>query len=100
MFGRETAVTLVGLAAAACTTGAFAPQAVRVWRLKSAREISLTTFVAFTVGTVAWLGYGLLIGSIPVIAANSATFVLALAIVALTVKYRAARRPGPARPVD
>jgi len=85
--------TLIGSIAAVCTTGAFVPQVVRVWRLKSAGEISLTTFSVFAVGTGVWLVYGLFIGSIPVILANAVTLLLALTIVALKLRFdRAARR--------
>jgi len=86
--------TLVGSVAAVCTTGAFVPQVVRVWRLKSAGEISLTTFSVFAFGTLVWLVYGLLIGSVPVILANAVTLVLALTIVLLKLNYdRSEGRP-------
>jgi MtN3 and saliva related transmembrane protein len=91
--------TLVGSVAAVFTTGAFVPQVVRVWRLKSAGQISLTTFLAFALGTSVWLVYGILIDSIPVIAANAVTLVLSLAIVVLKLNYdRAARRGSPTAP--
>ena len=79
--------TLIGSVGAVCTTGAFVPQVVRVWRLKRADEISLATFLAFAVGTSVWLVYGFLIDSIPVIVANGATLVLALTIVVLKLSY-------------
>jgi len=79
--------TALGLFAAAGTTGAFVPQVTRVWRLKSAAEISLATFVVFSVGTAAWLGYGLLIGSLPVLVANAVMLVLALLMVGLKVRF-------------
>lgn len=79
--------TLIGSVGAVCTTGAFVPQVVRVWRLKRADEISLVTFLAFAVGTSVWLVYGFLIDSIPVIVANGVTLVLALTIVVLKLSY-------------
>jgi len=82
---------LIGSVAAVCTTGAFVPQVVRVWRLKSAQEISLATFSAFAVGTFVWLVYGLVIGSLPVILANAVTLVLALTIVLLKLNYDRSR---------
>jgi MtN3 and saliva related transmembrane protein len=86
--------TIVGLVAAGCTTGAFLPQVVRLWRLKSAAEISLATFLVYSIGTSLWLIYGLEIGSLPVIAANGATVVLSLTMVALKLVYdRAEGRP-------
>ena len=85
----------IGGVAAVCTTVAFAPQLVRVWRLRRADEISLATFLLFSAGTVFWIGYGLLIGSIPVILANVGILVLALAILVLKVKWEhGAPTPG------
>ena len=92
-------VTLVGSVAAVCTTGAFVPQVVRVWRLKRAEEISLATFLLFGVGTAVWLVYGLFIGSAPVIVANGITLVLALVIVAFKLDYDRHPRVAPQPPV-
>jgi len=78
---------LVGSVAAVCTTAAFVPQVVKVWRLKSAEDISLVTFLVFAVGTAIWLAYGWLIASIPVILANAVTLVIALTIVGLKLNY-------------
>lgn len=78
---------LVGSVAAVCTTSAFVPQAIRVWRLKRADEISLVTFSVFSLGTLVWLLYGLLIDSTPVIAANVVTLAIAIVIVALKLRY-------------
>jgi len=94
MISSVWSTTLVGSFAAICTTGAFVPQVARVWRLKSAGEISLATFVVFSVGTTAWLVYGLSIGSLPVTAANAVTLVLALMMVALKLNYDRSGRAG------
>jgi MtN3 and saliva related transmembrane protein len=77
----------IGLIAAFSTTTAFVPQLLRVWRLKSARDISLQMFLLFSFGEVMWLVYGLLIRSTPVILANVVTLALALAILALKLRY-------------
>jgi len=71
----------MGYVAAACTTFAFVPQAVRVWRTRSADDISLTMYLTTIVGVCLWIAYGLRIHSTPLIAANVTTLALALAIV-------------------
>ena len=81
------AVETIGFVAAFCTTAAFVPQLVRVLRLRSAREISLPTFLLFSVGVFLWLLYGLSIGSKPVIASNAVTLVLSVSILVLKVRY-------------
>jgi len=85
----------IGGVAAVCTTVAFAPQLLRVWRLKRADEISLATFALFSVGTVLWTTYGFLIDSLPVILANGSTVVLAVAILALKLKWDRGRDASP-----
>ncbi len=73
--------------AAICTTGAFVPQVVHVWRRKSAKDISFGMYSILVVGVLLWLIYGVLIHSWPVILANAATLVLALAILLLKIWY-------------
>lgn len=89
------AVTLVGSVAAICTTAAFVPQVIRVWRLRRADEISLVTFLVFAFGTLVWLVFGLLIGSLPIILANGVTLVLAWMIVILKLSYERTPRATP-----
>ncbi len=80
-------VEIIGFAAAFCTTVAFVPQLVRVVRLRSARDISLPTFLMFSVGVLLWLLYGLYTGSRPVIASNAVTLVLSVSILILKLRY-------------
>jgi MtN3 and saliva related transmembrane protein len=85
-FGRP-AVEDLGFVAAFCTTAAFVPQLVRVIRLRSARDLSLPTFLLFSVGVLLWLIYGLYAGSRPVIASNVVTLVLSVSILVLKLRY-------------
>jgi len=77
----------IGSVAAVCTTASFLPQLIRVWQRKSARDISLSMFLLFSLGVAGWLVYGFGIGSGPVIAANGITLVLAVAILVLKLRY-------------
>lgn len=84
--------TLIGYAAAVCTTVAFVPQLLRVWQRRTARDISLSMFLVFSIGELFWLLYGIFIHSLPVILANAITLLLALAI--LTLKLYFDRKPS------
>ncbi len=77
----------IGFVAAFLTTAAFVPQLMRVMKLRSAREISLGTFLMFSVGVFMWLIYGIYTGSRPVIASNVVTLVLSVSILILKLKY-------------
>jgi len=77
----------IGFVAAFCTTAAFVPQLLRVIKLRSAKEISLGTFLLFSTGVALWLLYGLYTGSRPVVVSNLVTLVLSLSILYLKLRY-------------
>ena len=76
----------VGLIAACLTTSAYLPQAFRIWRSRSARDVSLVMYVMMTSGTVLWLAYGLLVGSLSLIAANVAGLLMVGSVLVLKVQ--------------
>ncbi len=79
-------ITLIGLAAAFCTTIAYLPQVLQTWRTRSTKDLSLPMFAVMTTGVFLWLVYGLLVRDVPLIAANGVTLVLSGTI--LTFKLR------------
>lgn len=79
---------VLGFIAGVLTTVAFVPQVLKIWRSKQAHDISLGMFVLFSIGVALWIAYGILIGSTPVILANSVTLTLALLILALKLYFR------------
>ena len=79
---------LVSSAAATLTTAAFLPQALHIIRYKDTRAISLIMYVAFGAGVALWMLFGLLIGNLPIIISNAITLGLALAIIAMKLKYK------------
>lgn len=80
-------VTILGLAAATLTTFSFAPQLGKVWRTKSAADLSYGMLGAFSLGVFLWLLYGLIREDLAIIVANLVTLVLSGAILALKVYY-------------
>lgn len=70
----------IGSIAGCLTTVAFVPQVYRIWRTRSARDVSLHTYVVFTIGVALWLVYGILRREPPIIAWNAVTLALAGAI--------------------
>ncbi len=80
-------VTLIGLAAAFCTTAAFLPQVVRTWQTRSTKDLSLGMFLVMTTGVLLWLIYGLFLHDVPLIAANGVTFLLSGTILYFKLRY-------------
>ncbi len=81
-------ITLLGMIAGAMTTIAFLPQLFKVWRSKSAKDISMTWLVIFSSGVFLWLIYGLLLGQLPIVLANAVTLSLTGVILGFKLKYR------------
>ncbi len=78
----------IGFFAAFCTTFAFLPQAIKVYKTRSTKDISLYMFLIFTIGVLSWLLYGLIINDWPVILANAVTLVLSFFILIYKLKYK------------
>jgi MtN3 and saliva related transmembrane protein len=77
----------MGFIAAACTTFAFVPQVLRVWRTRSADDISLAMYVVMVAGILIWIVYGARIHSAPLVAANAVSLVLAGAVLVGKLKF-------------
>ena len=81
-------ITALGIIAAALTTIAFIPQLLKIWKTKSAKDISLAMFLIFCTGVFLWMIYGILRNDLPVMIANLLVFAQALVILVLKIKYK------------
>ncbi len=86
-------IDLLGFVAAFCTTAAFIPQVIKVWRERSAAGVSLGMYCIFCFGVLLWLIYGLIIHAWPLAINNGITLLLASSV--LVMKWRF-ERPMPA----
>jgi len=77
----------IGSLAAFLTTLSFVPQAWLSFKTRDVSGVSLGMYSAFTVGVALWLVYGVLLGSWPMVIANSITLVLALMILGMKLVY-------------
>ena len=80
-------VTILGFVAGTLTTAAFIPQVIKIWKTRSTKDISLGMFIILCTGLFLWVVYGILIKSLPVVAANAVSLVLALSILVLKIKH-------------
>ena len=77
----------LGLIAGAITTISFLPQVIRIFKLKSAHEISLTFTILFLIGISCWLAYGFYLRLTPIILWNAISGILALTLIYAKLKY-------------
>jgi MtN3 and saliva related transmembrane protein len=80
-------IDFVGASGAVLTTLCWLPQVLKVIREKETRALSLPATVAFSLGVVLWLVYGLAIGDWPLIGSNAATLALMAPILAMKLRY-------------
>jgi MtN3 and saliva related transmembrane protein len=79
--------TLLGYSAGFLTTIAFVPQVFKIWKSRSAEDVSLPTFIAFTIGVGLWLVYGFVKQEPPMIVWNGVTLILAAAILVMKIRF-------------
>lgn len=80
-------IEALGYLAGGLSTIAFLPQAIKTWKSRSARDLSLGMFITLNAGLTLWLVYGILLGDLPIIAANTATLLLAFSILYYKLRY-------------
>lgn len=80
---EPVAATYVGSLAGSLTTLSFLPQVIRVYKLKTAHDLSYGYLGMFATGVFAWFIYGVLIRSVPVITTNLVTLALVVAIIVM-----------------
>lgn len=81
-------VEIIGVLAAIFTTIAYAPQAYKIFKDKSAKEVSLSMYLILLTGLILWLTYGILIDSFAIKLANTVTIALAVSIIYFKIRYK------------
>lgn len=81
-------VEIIGICAGVCTTVSFVPQVIKILKTRQTKDISLTMYIVLTAGIFLWLIYGSFLRRVPIIMANSASFVLCLMVILAKLKYK------------
>jgi len=77
----------LGFLAGALVTGSLVPQIIRVFKLKSARDISIVFTTLLLLGVIAWLAYGIWLKLIAVAVWNAVSAILAAILLYAKLKY-------------
>jgi MtN3 and saliva related transmembrane protein len=80
-------IDFLGFVAGFLTTFAVLPQVIRVYRLKSAREISILFTTCLLTGILGWLVYGIVLKNVPLIVWNAIGAVMTSLLLASKLKY-------------
>ena len=77
---------LLGYFAGTLTTLAFLPQAIKAFRTRSTKDMSLTMWLLLCTGIFCWLVYGIQLRAWPIIMTNGISFVLVSAVLLLKIR--------------
>ena len=83
----EYLATLAGTVAGVLSVAAFVPQAWRIFRRKSAGDVSLTMYLALIAASLLWMFYAWALGSMPLLLTNLVIAVIAILIAVLKVRH-------------
>ncbi|MCG4823223.1 SemiSWEET transporter [Streptococcus gordonii] len=79
---------MIGSIAAILTTFAFLPQVIKVIKTKDTESIALGMYLMQVLGIALWLAHGLVIQDLPLILANSVSFILSGIILVYKIRYK------------
>jgi MtN3 and saliva related transmembrane protein len=80
-------IILVGLVAGALTTSSSIPQAIKILKTKSAKDVSEWFFVLMSAGMFLWLVYGAARADVAIVLWNAVSLAMCLLILALKKVY-------------
>ena len=83
----EQVATFAGIIAAVLTVGAYVPQAWRIFRRRSAGDISLAMYLALIAACLLWMVYAYINGATAVFITNLVIGFIATIIVVLRIRY-------------
>ena len=83
----ENLATVVGAVAGVLSVAAFVPQAWRIFRRKSAGDVSLAMYLALIAASLLWMFYAWALGSMPLLLTNLVIAVIAVLIAVLKVRH-------------
>jgi MtN3 and saliva related transmembrane protein len=81
-------IEILGYAAGAVTCLTFLPQVIKTWTDKSAKDISLMTFVIAAVNETMWIVYGALLNNWVIILTNAIVLSMSLIMLYFKLTYK------------
>ncbi|MCC7251811.1 SemiSWEET transporter [Hyphomicrobium sp.] len=72
--------TLIGTAAAVCTTASYVPQVRKTWQTGETRDLSLRMLITLAVGLTLWCLYGIARSDPVIVVANGASLAMLAAL--------------------
>ena len=78
----------IGTAGGIVSSVTFLPQVIKIWKTKSAKDLSMMTLFFLILNVSLWLIYGLLKTDFPLIITNSIVLTMILIMVYFKIKFK------------
>ncbi len=82
---------IVGFSAACLTMLAFVPQIIKIFKTKSAKDVSLVTLLQLFLGVTLWIAYGIHLKDAVIVLANCVTLFSLVLLLFLYCSYSRAK---------
>ena len=81
---------MVGYIGGVMSSISFLPQVLKIWKTKSAEDLSMLTLIFLTSNITLWLTYGVLIDSTPLWLTNAIVLAMVLCLIYFKIKFKPA----------
>lgn len=85
---NTTLTQVIGIAAGICTGASLLPQLIKIIREKKSQGLSLFYLIVLLTGLALWIAYGVLRQDVPIIATNTFSILLNIAIIIVSTRYK------------
>lgn len=82
-----TPADIVGYLGGIFSSVSFLPQVIKLYKTKSAEDLSMMSLVLLATNVTLWLVYGIMIGSMPIKLTNGIVLAMILAMVYFKIAY-------------
>ena len=79
---------LIGYAGGVLSSVSFLPQVIKIWRTRSAEDLSMLTLMLLTCNVSLWLTYGIVINNAPLYITNAVVLAMVLLMVYFKIKFK------------
>ena len=84
---ETNAADLIGAIATVLAVLSLVPQVLKTWRTRSAADLSASWLMIALASMILWIAYGALLSAWAIVVANGATLLLALALLAMKIRF-------------
>jgi len=80
--------TIIGILGAILSSLSFLPQVIKIWKTKSADDLSMPTIVLLAANAATWLTYGIIKDAMPLAITNALMLTMLLVIIFFKLKFK------------